>query len=82
MLIEPHIEKNVLQRGDMFLLCSDGLTDMLAESEIRDIMLQSHDAEDCVQTLIRAALEHGGRDNTTVVVCRSKERKRPYGGIT
>lgn len=68
--IEPYIAKGEIQKGDMYLLCSDGLTDMLTNFEISDIMLKSSDAETCVQALIAAALEHGGRDNITAIVCK------------
>ena len=70
MLIEPYIAKGDLQKGDQYLLCSDGLTDMLTNFEISDIMTRSEDAESCAQELIQAALEHGGRDNITVIVYR------------
>ena len=70
--VEPYIAKGELRKGDLYLLCSDGLTDMLTNFEISDIMLGSNDAENCVQALIQAALEHGGRDNITVIVCRIK----------
>lgn len=68
--LEPYIAKGEFQKDDYYLLCSDGLTDMLTNFEISDIMLHSANAEDCVNGLIRAALEHGGRDNITVIVCR------------
>lgn len=68
--IEPYIAKGKVKRGDMYLLCSDGLTDMLTNFEISDIMFKSEDAESCVQALVQSALEHGGRDNITVIVCR------------
>lgn len=68
--IEPYIAKGELKKGDMYLLCSDGLTDMLPNFEISDIMLNSEEAESCVQDLIQSALEHGGRDNITAIVCR------------
>lgn len=68
--LDPYIAKGKIQKGDMYLLCSDGLTDMLTNFEISDIMLKSEDAESCVQKLIDSALEHGGRDNITVIVCR------------
>lgn len=68
--IEPHIAKGELQRGDLYLLCSDGLTDMLTNFEISDIMLRCDDVDSCVQELIQAALEHGGRDNITAIVCK------------
>lgn len=69
-LIEPYIAKGELQRGDQYLLCSDGLTDMLTNLEIDDIMAGADTAEACVQSLVDAALEHGGKDNITVIVCR------------
>lgn len=72
MLIEPYIAKDKVFPGDQYLLCSDGLTDMLTNFEISDIMLSSEDAESCVSRLINAALEHGGRDNITVIICRIK----------
>lgn len=68
--IEPNIAKGEIKKGDMYLLCSDGLTDMLTNFEISDIMLNSSDAASCVEALIQAALEHGGRDNITVIVCK------------
>jgi protein phosphatase len=70
MQIEPYVAKGKICKGDTYLLCSDGLTDMLTNFEISDIMLTGEDSEDCVRNLIQAALEHGGRDNITVIVCK------------
>jgi len=70
MEIEPYIAKGEVCKDDVYLLCSDGLTDMLTNFEISDIMLNNQDAESCVDALIQAALEHGGRDNITAIVCR------------
>lgn len=70
MEIEPYIGKGEIKRGDTYLLCSDGLSDMLTNFEITDIMLNCEDAEACVQKLIEAALERGGRDNITAIVCK------------
>lgn len=70
MLIEPYITRVKLQRGDMYLLCSDGLTDMLTDYEIFDIMQNSEDTVTCVNRLMETALLHGGRDNITAVVCK------------
>ena len=68
--LEPHIAKGEVKAGDTYLLCSDGLSDMLTNFEITDILLTHPDPEDCVKTLIRAACEHGGRDNITAIVCK------------
>lgn len=69
-LIEPHIAKGDLKPGDQYLLCSDGLTDMLSNLEIAGILSDTMDIEACVQQLVDKALEKGGRDNITVIVCR------------
>ncbi len=68
--LEPHIAKGGLMAEDRYLLCSDGLTDMLSTFEISDIMLTNISPRDCVNALIRAALRNGGRDNVTAIVCR------------
>lgn len=70
MLIEPYIAKGTIKAGDQYLLCSDGLTDMLTNFEISCLMQEATDAESCVSSLIQAALDKGGRDNITVIVCR------------
>ena len=69
-IIEPYITKDRLKRGDQYLLCSDGLTDMLSDEEIQEIMSEAASAEACARKLVDAALERGGKDNTTVIVCR------------
>lgn len=68
--LEPYIAKGEVKAGDVYLLCSDGLTDMLTNFEISDIMLTQPDPENCVRALIQAACEHGGRDNITAIVCK------------
>lgn len=70
LLIEPHIVKAAKESGDRYLLCSDGLTDMLSDSEIQEIMGNQEQCESCVSALIEAALDRGGRDNITVIICK------------
>ena len=67
--LEPYIAKGRLEDGDKYLLCSDGLTDMLSNLEIAEIMTRLSDPEACVSALIEAAMEKGGRDNITAIVC-------------
>ena len=59
---------NALDR-DIFLLCSDGLTDMLEDAEIREILVSHKSIQQKVLKLIEQALAAGGRDNVTVVLC-------------
>lgn len=70
MLIEPHIARHDVLPGDWYLICSDGLTDMLADTEITLAMNRQTTAEAAVQVLVSQALSSGGRDNVTVIACR------------
>jgi protein phosphatase len=58
--------------GDIFLLCSDGLSNPVAEQDIRET-LACGDCAQAAQTLVRMALENGGRDNVTVVVAQAND---------
>ena len=53
-----------------YLLCSDGLTDMVPNNEIRDALLSEPEPKNAVQKLVDMALARGGRDNVTVMVVR------------
>lgn len=66
--IEPHVKRVRLSEGDIFLLCSDGLTDMVPLPEIEQILLARSAPREAVEALVGAALEAGGRDNITVMV--------------
>ena len=68
--MEPHIVKCELKHGDTFLICSDGLTDMLSNLDICVILRQHISIKKCAQHLVEQALKNGGRDNTTVIVIR------------
>jgi serine/threonine protein phosphatase PrpC len=54
--------------GDVFLLCSDGLTDMVGEREILELVeLNRQDIDAALKSLVKAANRSGGEDNITVV---------------
>lgn len=72
--IEPHITKGQLRTGDIYLICSDGLTDMLDNETICHLLTAGGTAAACAESLIAAALDHGGRDNVTVIVCHIMEQ--------
>ena len=67
MIIEPAVWTNTICSGDRFLICSDGLTDMLSEYEIL-VTLSKALPIGCVDDLICKALKCGGRDNISVIV--------------
>jgi protein phosphatase len=70
--LRPDIETFPLQEGDLFLLCSDGLTDLLEDTEIGEI-LRTHPPTQAAWTLVDRALAEGGRDNITVVLVQIRE---------
>ncbi len=57
-----------LREGDILLLCSDGLTNMVEEDEIFKIVNESEDLEGCADRLIKMANHNGGKDNVTVIL--------------
>jgi len=59
--------------GDVYLLCSDGLTTMISEQQIADVLRANPLLHDAGEALIAAANEAGGRDNVTVVLMRLEE---------
>ena len=62
-----HFQLNI-EEGDRLILCSDGLSSMIPDSEIETIAQQSSTAQICTDNLVDAALAAGGGDNVTVVV--------------
>ncbi len=59
--------------GDLYLLCSDGLTTMVPEELLRSILVTGGSLREIGEALIAAANEAGGRDNITVVLVRLEE---------
>jgi protein phosphatase len=80
---EPSVEvdtRSFLARaGDVYLLCSDGLTTMLAEEHVAELMRSHSRLRDAGEALIAAANEAGGRDNITVVLFRLENPSAPAG---
>ena len=58
-----------LKAGDLFLLCSDGLTDEVDDEKIEDVLKSEIPLEEKADRLISLAMEAGGKDNITVVLC-------------
>lgn len=57
-----------LEKGDEILMCTDGLTNMLEDEDIRMILDGARDIVEKAQKLVKAANENGGRDNISVVL--------------
>jgi protein phosphatase len=63
--------------GDVYLLCSDGLTTMLREDQIAAVLVDADSLDQAVSQLVHQANEAGGRDNITVVAFRLEEAVVP-----
>lgn len=74
--LESSISRQEIKIGDRFLLCSDGITDMLSDGEIADILSRDIPVAKTVEILVDRALKKGGRDNITVVLCEIMEQPR------
>jgi len=69
--VEPEINSYPVEVDDIYLLCSDGLTDMASADDIRDtIDLQRKHLAQAAQSLVKLANDHGGRDNISVALVK------------
>ncbi len=66
--VEPDFFTVELSERDTIVMCSDGLTNMLEDEEIRMILIGARDIVEKAQKLVSAANENGGKDNITVIV--------------
>lgn len=65
---EPDLLVTDVRDGDLFLLCTDGLTGMVTDEEIERVLRESG-METAADTLLSLALDAGGRDNVTLILC-------------
>ena len=68
VLLETHLHETM--PGDLYLLCSDGLSDMLADEAIAHVLRGARDVADAGASLIEAANDAGGKDNIAVILVR------------
>jgi protein phosphatase len=80
---EPDVDVDTwtypVKAGDVILLCSDGLTSMISEAQIAEVLRTSPGLDRAAQTLIDEANRAGGRDNITVVLFRLEEVESAFG---
>ena len=79
------LQSDETQAGDHYILCSDGLSGMIEDQDILDVVLGTPDLTEACRRLVRMANEHGGEDNITAVIVRidrepsDTERPPPAG---
>jgi protein phosphatase len=72
--VEVDIDEQTLEDGDMVLLCSDGLTNMVDDNTILSVILNSASMDDACSRLIKLANDGGGRDNITAVLVAAEKK--------
>lgn len=82
---EPEVEVETFtcpgRAGDVYLLCSDGLTTMISEERVAEIVGGAASLDRAAEELVDAANEAGGRDNITVVLFRLEEEGDPEATV-
>lgn len=72
MKVQPYLAEGETAGGDVFLICSDGLTDMVSPEQIAAVLSAHRDCAWTVNELIGLALNNGGIDNVTVIVIQAE----------
>jgi protein phosphatase len=73
-IVDVEINVRMPQAGDVFLVCSDGLSGMIDDAAMESILREAHDLEAAVQALIDTANGNGGVDNVTVILVQYQEK--------
>jgi protein phosphatase len=73
--LETH--QHDVQPGDLYLMCSDGLSDMLDDTAIAQLLIANESLESGIRALIDAANDAGGKDNISVILMRAAGGNTP-----
>nr|WP_315429068.1 Stp1/IreP family PP2C-type Ser/Thr phosphatase [uncultured Albidiferax sp.] len=80
VLLEVH--EHVVEQGDVYLMCSDGLSDMVEDTPIARIMETDAELEQKAIQLVSIANAHGGRDNITVLLVQAMAGSKKRGLVS
>ena len=79
--VEPDVFEIEPSNNDRFVLCSDGLTDLVSDEEILQMALNENDPENLCSQFVEKALKRGGHDNTTVISIFLSDVAGPNKGL-
>ncbi len=71
--VEPSVHSSEVVNGDIFLMCSDGLSDLVSKAEMEKILSKGLTVKEAAQNLVETAKSLGGHDNVTVVLAKVEE---------
>jgi len=66
--VDPQVQNFKLSAGDKLLLCTDGLTEMVEDATIAQVLREAKSAQTACQDLVDLSLAGGGTDNVTVIL--------------
>lgn len=76
--IDPQVQRFKLHGGDKLLLCTDGLTEMVDDATIAQVMSEAKPAQDACQDLLDLSLARGGTDNITIILAHFRSSLSPH----
>jgi len=74
---DPDLAMHTAKLGDRYLLCSDGLTDVVGDDDVHEVLSTVQDADEAVGRLIALAIRNGGPDNITCIVADVVDESGP-----
>ena len=78
-VVKVDVHVHVVQEGDLFLMCSDGLSDMIDDSAISVVLNGGKPLADMAEELVKQANANGGRDNVTVLLVKASGQAEKVG---
>ncbi len=76
------LNEHDVESGDLYLMCSDGLSDMVEDAEIAEILGAAQNLDEIAEKLVAVANDHGGRDNISVLLALASADKEKRGLIS
>lgn len=73
--VNPYIAMGSYKVGDLYLACTDGITDLISDDEIKEILSEKGSIDRSAKKLIDLAMDRGGVDNATLAICKIAHRK-------
>jgi serine/threonine protein phosphatase PrpC len=72
MTVQPDFQEDFVKAGDIYLLCSDGLSDLIEDEQMGEVLIQYGESlEDAGTRLVQMANEAGGKDNISIILART-----------
>ena len=83
MILEPSILSEMkVKDGDRYLICSDGLTDMVEDQKLSQYLEKEEETDVLVKELVQSAVDAGGRDNITVLLIEAQQKESFWSDLS